>query len=135
MRLRHERGSYLVAGGSMSLMMNNVSPGLMRPNSRRAISSMAAGSSRNRRASSRKPAFSDSQARQLQRQLVILFSRSNRGEQPLIADQGIDNEDARDEKKDAGQNTAAALRALIGLRLEGLRLAIIALLLIQHFRL
>ena len=99
----------------MSLMMNNVLAGLMRPSSRRAISSMAAGSSRNRRASSRSPAFSDLQPRQLRRQLIILFTRSECGDQPLIADQRIHDEDARDEKEDAGQNPAPALRALIGL--------------------
>ena len=44
--------------GLTSLMMKTFSPGLIRPSSRRAISSIAAGSSRRRRASSRIRAFS-----------------------------------------------------------------------------
>ena len=44
--------------GCTSLMMKSISPGLMRPSSRRAISSIADGSSRSRRAYSRSRAFS-----------------------------------------------------------------------------
>ena len=47
---------YLV--GAASLMMKTFSPGRIRPSSRRAISSIAAGSSRSRRASSRSRTFS-----------------------------------------------------------------------------
>ena len=51
-RIRAGRRSYFFdAGGATSLMMNTFSPGLMRPSSRRAISSIADGSSRSRRAS------------------------------------------------------------------------------------
>ncbi len=49
---------YRGAGGGTFLIMNSVSPGRIKPSSRRANSSMVAGSSRSRRASFRRRPFS-----------------------------------------------------------------------------
>ena len=48
------------------------------------------------------------QPREVGRQLIILFPRSHRGHQALIADERIDDEHADDEEEEAGENAAAA---------------------------
>ena len=96
-------------GGATSLMMKTFSPGLMRPSSRRAISSMAAGSSRSRRASSRRRAFS---ARW--RAIVAASSsyswRAQHRQQSPIADQAVDHGHDRHEDQQKLHDAAAFCR-------------------------
>jgi hypothetical protein len=80
-------------------MMNSFSPGLMRPSSRRAISD-GAGSSRRRRASSRRPAFR-SQPRQVRSQLIVLFPGPDGGHQAPIAHERVHGEDADHEAEES----------------------------------
>ena len=99
----------------MSLMMNNFSPGLMSPSSRRAISSMAAGSSLQPSCVFPQPRVLGSKARQIGSQLIILFAGPHRGDQSLIADQRVDDEHAHDEKEQPGRECGVRAVARAGL--------------------
>ena len=75
-RLRSEGGGQGVDGDFRSLMMKTFSPGRIKPSSRRASSSIAVGSFRRRRASSRSRAFSARCRAMRGRQLVVLPPRA-----------------------------------------------------------
>ena len=51
------------------------------------------------------------QPREVGRQLIILFTGSHRRDQPLIADQRIDDEHAHDEKEQPAEDPAPARAA------------------------